>query len=133
MHQGDEMTFWIGAPNSDKVGSRENREAVVSRLNDVLQTKFLATDEGGVMLTARRLQPGGFAGWGPRVARTYGRKVYWFKSGDERQSYSSTGHLVLVGDAGTGRGWKNRQVALFQEALNQFQSWYTEKGWDPHK
>ena len=127
------MTTWLGVPSTDPtVDPPKSREAIVTDLNKVLPTGFVATEELGVMVTARRLRRDGTEGWGPRVARTYTRKVYWFKSGDQAQSYHSTGSLVLVGDAGTGRGWKERQVALFQEAVRLFQEWYTSNGWDPH-
>jgi len=62
-----------------------------------------------------------------RVARSYGRTVVWFRSPDDRPVPSY--EIVRVGDAGTGRGWPDRMVELFREAVEAWTAHREANGW----
>jgi hypothetical protein len=62
-----------------------------------------------------------------RVARTYGRKVVWFKQ--DKNDVLTSGELVYVGDAGTGRGWPDRMALLFQKAVAEWILHRSTNGW----
>jgi len=103
--------------------SPPNRTKVVKLLNDRWgpSGEFQATDEMCVMVTWYSDE-----GQWNRAARTYGRTVAWFKGDDKDQT---TGELVMVGDAGKGKGWSTRMTDLFQQAVEAWSSWRQYNGW----
>jgi hypothetical protein len=124
----------------DKADRMENRVMVAGLLNGTgptpytLPEGFEGSDELAVFVTRRfkytdeerRKLSWGTPTW-VRVARSYGRKVVWFK-GDEDDVLTS-GELVCVGDAGKGRGWPDRMARLFQEAVQAWTAHRTKNGW----
>ncbi len=121
----------------------DNRNQAVSLLNDRFRQlgradalelgrpSLEATGELCVMVTRHLPRPPkGQRPWGKhwdlRVARTYKRTVVWFRAYDEDQG---NGEVVAVGDAGKGRGWAERMVVLFDEAVKAWTAWRDQNGW----
>lgn len=104
----------------DRADTLPNRTLVCRALSSGLPAAYEATDELCVMLTYVHLKSH------PRVARSYGRKVVWFRADDQKQW---SGDLVYVGDAGHGRGWRDRMVALFRMAMHSWAEHQIKNGW----
>jgi len=125
----------------DRADRVANREKMVRLLNEdpslSLPEGFDASDELCVFVNRhytytneerKKLQSWERPTW-DRVARTYGRKVVWFKPDDVRNSPFVTGELVYVGDAGTGWGWTERMAVLFFKAIKAWKKYREDQGW----
>lgn len=130
------MSRWTGHDElKDVADSSKARKKAVEAVQAQLPGGYEATDELCVMITRRdipysedELRRMGLhlcPSW-LRVARTYGRKVVWFKGYDRMQN---GGEIVLVGDAGTGRGWPERMAALVMDATKAWMDHREQNGW----
>jgi hypothetical protein len=97
---------------------------MVELLNENLEAGFEATDELCVMITRRGVKGE------PRVARGFGRTVVWFQMDPESHPHWRSGQLVIVGHAGKGKGWKDRMLTLFGDAVESWKAWQVKNGWE---
>ncbi len=124
---------WRGCEDIRKtrVDRVSNRVRVVWYLSKALPASYRASEQMCVMTNCdlpkpppRERIPGRW--YSPAVARSYGRKVVWFKPDDE---WSRSGELVLVGDAGKGKGWHLRMGLLFEAAVLKWEKHRRKQGW----
>ena len=124
---------WRGCENIRKtrVDRLSNRLRVVKHLEQALPAGYRASEQMCVMMNydlpkppPRERIPGRW--YEPAVARSYGRKVIWFKPDDE---WGHSGELILVGDAGKGKGWHLRMGLLFEAAVSLWENHRREQWW----
>lgn len=113
---------------SERWDSVANRQAMVEILSKDTHESLKATDEGCVIVTKYFDEP--LPGWEKRdwlrVARSYNRQVVWFRGDDSLQQ---NGDIIIVGDAGKGRGWKQRMETLFAQAIVLWTGHRINQGW----